>query len=268
MSTISQILKSRVDRCALIPFITAGYPNIEITESALRILDHEGADIIELGLPYSDPLADGPIIQEASKHALSDGMTFNKLLELLDRVNGEIKAPLVLFTYYNPILARGIEVFLEEVSCAGIKGLIVPDLPLEEADYVISLCTKFSLELILLVTPASPTNRIAKIVEKAQNIIYVVSSTGVTGLRSNINLEMKDFIHDIKSVTSKSLILGFGISNADHVSQISRWEIDGIVIGSAFVKCLMHSDYKQGLDKLQIFCRTIKESIIERSKCS
>jgi tryptophan synthase alpha chain len=263
MNSISQVFNDLKHQCALIPFITAGDPNLESTEQVLKILDQEGADIIELGLPYSDPLADGPIIQEASRKALSKGITLDKILSMVTKVSFSIKAPLILFTYYNPILSRGIEKFLSDAAQAGIKGLIIPDLPVEEADYIIDLCKIVSLELILLITPTSSHNRIKSILSKSSHVVYVVSATGVTGFREQINAEMKDFIKSIKAQTDKAVILGFGISTENHVRQISQWQIDGIVIGSAFVKRLANNSQDNHFYNLTEFCSSLKKVLTD-----
>ena len=262
MTTIKQALTSLGSKRALIPFITAGSPDLETTEKALYILDKEGADVIEIGLPYSDPLADGPVIQEASKNALEKGVTFEQVLNLLDRSSNNLKAPIILFTYYNPILARGINRFLLEISKAGVKGLIVPDLPLEEADYILSICAKFSIELILLITPVSSEDRIDKILTKSQGIVYVVSSTGVTGIKNEIKNEMQYFIEKIKRKSDNTIILGFGISTKEHVQQVSLWDINGIVIGSAFVKRLLTGSKSEKLNELKLFCASINQTLL------
>nr|YP_010988365.1 tryptophan synthase alpha subunit [Rhodochorton tenue]WOK79561.1 tryptophan synthase alpha subunit [Rhodochorton tenue] len=259
MTTIYQTLSSLGNKCALIPFITAGNPDLVITEKALRILDEEGADVIELGLPYSDPLADGPVIQEASKNALDGGTTLDQILQLLTSLNSSLKAPVILFTYYNPILARGVYKFLLDISQAGVKGIIIPDLPMEEADYILEICVKFSLELIMLITPVSSPQRVDKILSKSQGIIYVVSSTGVTGIRNEIKNELQHFIGNVKKKSSHQLILGFGISTKKHVKQISSWNIDGIVIGSAFVKRLLPSKNNDNLNEFRSFCSSISK---------
>nr|YP_009297791.1 tryptophan synthase alpha subunit [Kumanoa americana]AOM67525.1 tryptophan synthase alpha subunit [Kumanoa americana] len=264
MKSISQVFTDLNNQCALIPFITAGDPNLECTEQVLKILDQEGADIIELGLPYSDPLADGPIIQEASRKALSKGITLDKILSMVTKVTFSINAPLILFTYYNPILSRGIKKFLIDIAQAGIKGLIIPDLPVEEADYVIDLCKTVSLELILLITPTSSQSRVKSILSKSSQVVYVVSATGVTGFRDQINIEMKDFIKSIKAQTDKTIILGFGISTTNHVNQISQWEIDGIVIGSAFVKRLANNPQDNHFDNLTTFCSSLKKVLTDK----
>jgi len=262
MPTIFQVLNSPEPKCSLVPFIMAGAPDLETTEKAIKILDNAGADIIEIGLPYSDPLADGPIIQEASKQALAAGVNVDQIFRLLSSLHTTTKAPLVLFTYYNPILARGLEKFVRDTSEAGIKGLIVPDLPLEEVDYTISLCQKYNLELILLITPITPDSRVDKILSKAQGTVYIVSSTGVTGLRQDIKEEMESFVSSIREKSNQKLILGFGISTPEHVRKISQWNIDGIVMGSAFVQCLSIQDSDQGLRQLHSFCSNIKSSFV------
>nr|YP_009312834.1 Tryptophan synthase alpha subunit [Helminthora furcellata]SCW21088.1 Tryptophan synthase alpha subunit [Helminthora furcellata]SCW23948.1 Tryptophan synthase alpha subunit [Helminthora furcellata] len=261
MSIVSSTLSSLHYPCGLIPFITAGSPSINSTEKALLLLDQSGADIIEIGLPYSDPLADGPVIQEASSQALSQGMNLDILLDLLHRVKDNIQAPLVLFTYYNPVLSRGVAVFLQEIAAAGIKGIIIPDLPLEESDYVIEVCNALSIELILLVTPTSPSERIDNILDKSQGLIYVVSSTGVTGMRDEINNRMEDFIARIRLKTDKLIMIGFGISKDEHVRKIMNWNVDGIVIGSAFVNCLSDPNPDEGLKKLQDFCLSVGKTL-------
>jgi tryptophan synthase alpha chain len=262
MKNISQTLISLGNQCALIPFITAGNPDLSSTKQVLKILDKEGADIIEIGVPYSDPLADGPIIQEASRKALASGVTLDKILQLVADISSDLKAPLVLFTYYNPILSRGMEKFLFDIANAGIKGLIIPDLPLEESDYIISLCSELSIELILLITPTSSNNRIASILSKSSDVIYVVSTIGVTGIRKEIHNEMGQFIKKIKSRTNKLLILGFGISTIEHVNQVSKWDINGIVIGSAFVKLLGEDNISNQFQLLKKFCSSVKRALV------
>nr|QHO64223.1 Tryptophan synthase alpha subunit [Lympha mucosa] len=259
MKSISQSLISLGNQRALIPFITAGNPDLYSTKEVLKILDKEGADIIELGVPYSDPLADGPIIQEASRKALACGVTLDKILHLVTEISPTLHAPLILFTYYNPILSRGMERFLIDIANAGIKGLIIPDLPLEESDYIRNLCLELSVELILLVTPASSNDRISSILSKASNVIYLVSTVGVTGIRKEVHKEMEDFIIKIKSKTNKLLILGFGISTIEHVHLVSKWDINGVVIGSAFVRHLSQRDIENKFNNLKNFCHSVKK---------
>lgn len=261
MIAISRILRNKTSRCALIPFITAGYPDVDSTIEALYALDNKGADIIELGIPYSDALADGPIIQESSRIALNQGVYIDQVLYILKKVQNTLNAPIIIFTYYNPILVKGIKVFIEEIASCGAKGLIIPDLPLEETDYIIHLCSDFNIELILFIAPTSSDTRINAILSKSQGCIYLVSSKGVTGLRNQFDAEINALAQKIKSKTNKSVILGFGISNSEQANIISKWSIDGIVIGSAFMKIMFDKSSREAVKSLGDFCQNIREAI-------
>nr|YP_010951905.1 Tryptophan synthase alpha subunit [Laurencia obtusa]WMP12844.1 Tryptophan synthase alpha subunit [Laurencia obtusa] len=264
MNHISQILqkKRKSSTCALIPFVTAGYPNPDVTIDILYTLDNNGADIIELGIPYSDALADGPTIQKSSKIALDQGVYVDQVLGILNRVKSKLTVPIIIFTYYNPILVRGILRFIEEISSRGVKGLIIPDLPIEETDYLVYLCLDYSIELILFVAPNSPKDRILSILDKAPGCIYLVSSTGVTGVRNNLNNNINKLSSYIKNNTGKCIMLGFGISNVSQVAQVSRWDIDALVIGSAFTRVLSsYLDHKSAVDSVGFFCNEMKSAI-------
>nr|YP_010937622.1 tryptophan synthase alpha subunit [Palisada intermedia]WKW95670.1 tryptophan synthase alpha subunit [Palisada intermedia] len=264
MNHISQILqkKRKSSTCALIPFITAGYPNPDVTIDILYTLDKNGADVIELGIPYSDALADGPTIQKSSKIALDQGVYVDQVLDILDIVTLKLTAPIVIFTYYNPILVRGIRRFIEEISSSGVKGLIIPDLPIEETDYLIYLCLNYSIELILFVAPTSPKDRILNILDKAPGCIYLVSSTGVTGMRNNLNNNVNMLSSYIKHSKGKFIMLGFGISNVSQVAEVSSWDIDALVIGSAFTHVLSsYVDHKSAVDSVGFFCNEMKSAI-------
>lgn len=266
MNIISDVLNKKRDNnsCALIPFIIAGYPSINITIQALYLLDKNGADIIELGVPYADALADGPVIQNASKIALSQGIYIDQVLQVLEKVKGTLKAPIVIFSYYNPILVKGIENFISKIAFFGAKGLIIPDLPIEETDHLICLCSHYSLELILFISPTSSKDRIDKILSKSPGCLYVVSGTGVTGFRDSISSSLNILFKDIKAKTNKLIMLGFGISNSKQVSYISKWDVDGIVMGTSFIKILSKdkccSD-KKILNRLSCFCNEMKSSM-------
>lgn len=261
MTTISQILRNKNSNCALIPFITAGYPNLNITIQALHILDNNGADMIELGIPYSDALADGPIIQESSRIAIEQGVYIDRVLDILSAAIPTLNAPIIIFTYYNPILAKGIYNFIFDIANAGARGLIIPDLPLEETDYVVDLCLKFNIELILFISPTSSDIRINSILSKSPGCIYLVSSTGVTGLRKQINSQINDLAEHIKSKTNKLVILGFGISSTEQAAQISKWSIDGIVIGSAFIKVMANKSQDDAIQSLGRLCQSMRYAI-------
>nr|YP_010197532.1 tryptophan synthase alpha subunit [Gracilaria flabelliformis subsp. simplex]UAD85948.1 tryptophan synthase alpha subunit [Gracilaria flabelliformis subsp. simplex] len=261
MNVITNCLRDKSSSCALVPFITAGYPNISVCIQALKVLDKKGADIIELGVPYSDALADGPIIQEASQVALQKGIYIEQVLYILKTVIPDVNAPIIIFTYYNPILVRGVDKFISEISAAGAKGLIIPDLPLEEVDYIIELCDFYRIELILFIAPTSSESRIQLILSKSPGCIYLVSSYGVTGLRDNINSKIKYLADSIKSKTSKLIMLGFGINTTDQVQQIVNWNIDGIVVGSAMINEMMGKFPQETLDSLGRFCHQLKLSM-------
>nr|YP_009393257.1 Tryptophan synthase alpha subunit [Symphyocladiella dendroidea]ARW61819.1 Tryptophan synthase alpha subunit [Symphyocladiella dendroidea] len=265
MNLISQVLqeKRKNSQCALIPFLTAGYPSVELTIETLCMLDKRGADIIELGIPYSDALADGPLIQRASKVALDNGIYIDQVLDLLSKVESRIDAPIIIFTYYNPILVRGLSRFIREIAQVGVKGLIVPDLPIEEADYVIRLCDDCKIELVLFISPISSKNRINNILSKAPGCVYLVSSTGVTGIRKSINSEVSFLSNHISLKTDKLVMLGFGISSPTQVSHIlkSTLDVSGIVIGSAFTKILSNysnSNASEIIEELGSFCCNIQ----------
>ena len=257
-----QLLRDR-QQCALIPFLTAGDPDLETTAQALRMLDRAGADLIELGVPYSDPLADGPVIQAAATRALQRGTTLEDVLGVVKRVVPDINAPIILFTYYNPILNCGIEPFFQDISTAGVRGLVVPDLPLEETAALTDTAQKYGVEVTLLVAPTSPQDRIKAIAERSQGFIYLVSVTGVTGMRSEIQSRVKDLLSELREITPKPVAVGFGVSQPEQAAQLRSWGTDGVVVGSAFVKRLAQADPQSGLAAIEAFCSELKQAIRE-----
>ena len=247
--------------CALIPFITAGDPDLETTAKALEVLANNGADMIELGVPYSDPLADGPTIQAAATRALQKGVKLEDVLDIVKQTVGRINVPIILFTYYNPIYYRGVESFLKQAKEAGVSGLVVPDLPLEEAEALLQLATEIGIEVILLVAPTSSPERIKAIAAKSQGFIYLVSVTGVTGVRSQMAVEIKDLLTDLHSATDKPIGVGFGISNPEQAKQIKDWGADAVIVGSAIVKRLALETPESGLKAIADFCNSLKQAI-------
>ena len=207
MTSVSDCFQSLRDRgqCALIPFITAGDPDLDTTAKALRVLDASGADIIELGVPYSDPLADGPVIQAAATRALGRGVKLEDVLKIVKEVQPEIKAPIILFTYYNPIFYRGVEPFLQQIKAAGVQGLVVPDVPLEEAETLLKPAAAMGIEVTLLVAPTSPIERIQAIATQSQGFIYLVSVTGVTGMRTQVGSRVEELLKNLRSTTNKPI---------------------------------------------------------------
>lgn len=247
--------------CALIPFITAGDPDLATTVEALKLLDRSGADMIELGVPYSDPLADGPTIQAAATRALAKGVRLDDVLAIVSQVTPELKAPLVLFTYYNPILYRGIDKFLQQIAEAGVSGLVVPDLPLEEAEGLITPATKYGIEVIMLIAPTSSPERMAAIAQVSQGFIYLVSVTGVTGTRTELATQIPELLQEIRTTTTKPIGVGFGISDPEQAKQVKDWGADAVIVGSAMVKRLAGAEPKDGLVAIGEFCQILKQAI-------
>ncbi len=260
VSACFEALRNR-SQCAFIPFITAGDPDLATTARALKVLDRSGADIIELGVPYSDPLADGPTIQAAATRALAKGVKLEDVLQIVRDISGEIAAPIILFTYYNPIFYRGIEAFLDQIVAAGVKGLVVPDLPLEEAETLLKPAAEKGIEVILLVAPTSPIERIEAIASQSQGFVYLVSVTGVTGVRSELETRVKDLLQSLHKVTDKPIGVGFGISQPEQAKQVKEWGADAAIVGSAIVKRLATGTPEEGLQAIEEFCFRVKAAI-------
>jgi tryptophan synthase alpha chain len=263
MNSISSCFQSLRERqqCALIPFITAGDPDLTTTSAVLQLFDRNGADLIELGVPYSDPLADGPVIQAAATRALQRGIQLDQILKMLMTLRPTLKAPLILFTYYNPILNRGLGLFLKQISEAGVQGLVVPDLPFEESNPLFQAASKVGVELILLVAPNTPSDRIEAISRQSQGFIYLVSVTGVTGVRTELHLRTKAVLNNLQNLSSKPIGIGFGISQAEQARQLKEWGADAVIVGSAFTKQLASDASEDGLKAMGEFCRSLKAAI-------
>jgi tryptophan synthase alpha chain len=248
-------------KCAFIPFITAGDPDLETTAKALKILADNGADLIELGVPYSDPLADGPTIQAAATRALQKGVQLEDVLAIVKNAVNKIDVPIILFTYYNPIYYRGVELFLKQIKKAGVSGLVVPDLPLEEAETLLNSAAAIGIEVILLVAPTSSPERIKAIAQKSQGFIYLVSVTGVTGIRSEMATGVQDLLTSLRQATDKPIGVGFGISDPEQAKQIKDWGADAVIVGSAIVKRLASGTPESGLKAIAEFSYALKQAI-------
>ena len=253
-------------KIALMPFIMAGDPNIEKTSEILLKLQENGADLIELGIPYSDPLADGPIIQLSASRALKSGTTPKKVINLLESLKGELNIPIILFTYLNPLLCFGFEYFCELASNAGVSGLIIPDLPLEEAYKFSKIVSNHSMDLVLLVAPTTPFERMKKISNHTKGFTYLVSVTGVTGERNKMESRVENLIAKLKEVNTNPIAVGFGISSPEHVNKVREWGADGVIIGSAFVKRISNSSEKDVVDHIGKFCRDMRLAADKKNK--
>ena len=232
-------------RCALMPFLMAGDPDLERTRAALLALQAAGADLIELGIPYSDPLADGPVIQAAASRALASATTPGKVLEMLASLRGELTIPVILFTYSNPLLNRGMEAFCRAAAAAGAAGLVVPDLPLEEAEKLSAIAAAEALDLVLLVAPTTPADRMRRIAAASRGFTYLVSVTGVTGVRTSIETRVEGLVQQLKGMGPTPVAVGFGIAGPDQARQVRDWGADGAIVGSALVKVMAEACAQQ-----------------------
>ena len=222
-------------RVALMPYLTVGYPDVETTIAGIHALVRGGADLIELGMPFSDPLADGVTVQRANQRALQAGTRTRTVLEVARRVRAEgVEVPLMAMGYYNPIYHFGPEAFVAACTEAGIDGLIVPDLPPEESDELGAACRTYGRDLIMLLAPTSTNERIAEVARRATGFIYCISLRGVTGARESVATGLGDYIARVRQHTDLPLAVGFGIANAEHVAQVARFA-DGAVVASALL---------------------------------
>ena len=231
-ATFAQLKKE--GRGGLIPFITAGDPNIDTTRELLIALARAGSDLIELGVPFSDPIADGPVIQRASERALRHRMGIAEILQLVADTRREIDVPIVIFSYLNPLLQFGVSSFAAEAARAGVDGVLLTDLPLEEADEFSRALAASSLDLILLVAPTSTDERLRMIADRASGFIYAVSRTGVTGATSELSKEAEKLVARVRVVSDLPVAVGFGISNSQQVAEVWRYA-EAAVVGSAIV---------------------------------
>ena len=227
-------LRSRGER-ALIPYFVAGDPSMATTRTLLVEACRQGADLLELGVPFSDPLADGPVIQRAALRALSGGVTLARVIELARELRSEVDIPIVLLSYYNPILAFDLKAFATTAVESGVDGVIIPDLPPEEAGPLAREARASGLDLIHLVAPTSPPDRIRMISRRSRGFIYVVSLTGVTGERAELPPRLANHLRDLRSVTTKPICVGFGISTPEQVRVVAPLT-DGVIVGSAIVR--------------------------------
>ena len=228
-------------RVALIPYVMAGYPDRETSEAVAVALCEAGADVLELGVPFSDPLADGATIQFAAQQALDSGMTPAQAIELAGRISARVRTPIVLMGYYNPIFSYGVEHFVEAAADAGVAGLIVPDLPPEEAEPLRGLAAERGIELIFLVSPTSTDARIEQVARVAGQtgggFVYCVSLSGVTGARDRLPEHLAAFVARVRARTTLPLAVGFGVSKPEHVTEIGRIA-DGAVVASALLNAV------------------------------
>jgi len=242
---------------ALIAYVTVGYPTIEATLKAVPLLADSGCDIVELGIPFSDPLADGVTIQKSSFHALQNGVTPQLCLEVAEELSRKVNIPLVFMTYFNPVFSYGLEEFCAAGAGSGISGLIIPDLPPDEGSELEAISQKQGLDLIYLLAPTSTEERIRLVADRSRGFIYLVSVTGVTGARERLPADLKAFVGRVRKTAKQPLCVGFGISTPEQASQIARIA-DGVIVGSRLIQLMENEDDFTSLTKL---VRGLRDSI-------
>lgn len=220
---------------AFIAFITAGYPDLATTKKLVKELENRGVDIIELGVPFSDPLADGPVIQKASAEALGKGINLPKIFKAVSELRRHVEIPLCLMTYYNPVFRFGEEKFIKSARLSGVDGIILPDLPAEEGKSLLRLANKNNIDVIQFISPTTSNERARFISSLARGFIYYVSLTGVTGVRKNLPADLAKKLKHLRKITSRPICAGFGISAPRHLRAVFQFA-DGAIVGSAIVK--------------------------------
>jgi tryptophan synthase alpha chain len=225
----------RKGKSAFIAYITAGYPDLAATERLLLEFARRGVDIVELGIPFSDPLADGPLIQAASAHALKKGVSLARVFSLVRRIRAKTQIPVCFMTYYNPVFVTGEERFIRECVGCGVDGVIIPDLPMEEAAGFSRACSRAGIDLISFVSPTTSAGRMKRILRSARGFIYYVSFTGVTGPRQRLPRDLAAHVARVKAATGKPVCVGFGISSVEQVRSLGR-VADGVIVGSAIIR--------------------------------
>ena len=219
---------------AFIPFVTAGDPNLEVTKEIILAMEKAGADLIEIGIPFSDPVAEGVVIQAADERALKAGTTTDKIFDMVAEVRKESNIPLAFMTYINPVYVYGVDKFCKKAAGLGVDALIIPDVPYEEKNEVAPFCDKYGIDLISLIAPTSH-DRIKTIAKEAQGFVYCVSSLGVTGVRQKITTNLGEMTSLVREVTNVPAAIGFGISTPQQAREMAQYA-DGVIVGSAIVK--------------------------------
>ena len=239
MTRISSVFQP--GHTALITYVTVGYPSIEATLKVVPLLADNGCDIVELGIPFSDPLADGVTIQKSSFYALKNGVTTKLCLEIASELSQKVKIPLVFMTYFNPVSCYGLEDFCTACYRSGINGLIIPDLPPDEGSQLEAISRRQKLDLIYLLAPTSTEDRIKLVAERSGGFIYLVSVTGVTGTRNGLPSDLDKFVARVRKVANQPLCVGFGISTPEQASQLAKIA-DGVIVGSRIIQLMEIDD--------------------------
>jgi len=260
MSRITEAFKNKK---VFIAFVTGGDPDIETTEALIPAMAQAGADLIEIGIPFSDPVAEGVVIQEADERALNDGCTTDKILDMVARIRTTNDVPLLFMTYLNPVFTYGKEKFMRRCAECGIDGIIVPDMPFEEKDELAEVCDQNNIDLISMIAPTSE-DRVALIAGEAKGFLYCVSSLGVTGVRGRITTDIGKMIREVREVTDLPCAIGFGISTPEQAGEMAK-QADGVIVGSAIVK-LIAKHGKDSVPYVSEYIRSMKDGMQDSSK--
>lgn len=250
---------SQAGHKALISYVTVGYPSVEDTLKVVPILVENGCDMVELGIPFSDPLADGATIQKASFYALRNGVTPKLCLEVAAKLSRKVDIPLVFMTYFNPVLSYGLEEFCAACARSGVDGLIIPDLPPDEGSELEAIAQKHKLDLIYLLAPTSSDERIKLVADRARGFIYLVSVTGVTGARNSLPPELNSFVAGVRKVARQPLCVGFGISTPGQARQVAQIA-DGVIVGSRIIQLMETKGLAAAGNFVQKLRRTLDEA--------
>lgn len=256
---MSRIKKAFTDGKAFIAFITGGDPDLDTTERLIYAIDKAGADLIEIGIPFSDPVAEGPVIQAASERALAGGCTTDKLFDLVAKVRKTCEKPIVFMTYINPVFTYGKDKFMAKCAECGIDGIIIPDIPYEEKDELSAECKTHGIDFISLIAPTSH-ERITMIAKEAEGFVYCVSSMGVTGIRNEINTDISSMVQLVKQVNDIPCAVGFGISTPEQAEKMAGVS-DGAIVGSAIVKLVARYG-KNSIEKVSDYVKSMKEAVM------
>jgi len=256
---MSNIAKAFQNGKAFIGFVTGGDPGIEKTKEFVREMIRAGADLVEIGIPFSDPIAEGPVIQEANIRALGNGATVEKLFTLVQDLRKETQVPIVFLTYVNPVFHYGYDAFFKRANLCGLDGIIIPDLPFEEQSEALETASRYGVDIISLIAPTSE-ERIKEIAGNAAGYIYLVSSMGVTGVRSEITTDLESIIAAIRSVTKVPVAIGFGIHTTSQAARMAGMA-DGIIVGSAIVKLIAEHGGEAG-PHVYKYVKEMKEAIL------
>ncbi|MDO5292581.1 MAG: tryptophan synthase subunit alpha [bacterium] len=255
---MTRIEEAFYDKKAFISFVTAGDPSLEVTKQLVIRMEQEGADLIELGIPFSDPVAEGPVIQAANERALKAGTTTDKIFAMVKEIRKTVKVPLVFLTYYNPIFTYGVERFLKNCKECGIDGVIVPDLPFEEKRELSDVCKEYGVAFISLIAPTSH-DRIKMIAKEAEGFIYCVSSLGVTGVRAKLASDIENMVSLVRQTTNVPCAVGFGIATKEQAMDMASIS-DGAIVGSAIVE-LVAKHKEAAVDYVGEYVHQMKQAV-------